>query len=147
MIVHELHHGVAQGVHELAVRHVVGEVRRLEELLAAAGAEQVAQAPSQAFHAVGAAGDVQTEVIGKNALDREVVLLVGEVVLQGRELGGVGGVGGMPRVFRQLTDLGEALGGGVVDLGALELAAAVDDRLEHAVLGRVVVVARLHEVE
>ena len=103
-------HGVAQGVHELAVGHAVGELGDTEEALAAAGAEQVAQAPREALHAVGAPRDVDTERVLQDPLHRQVVLLVGVGVLERGELGGVRAVGGMPRILGELADLGQPLG-------------------------------------
>ena len=146
---HVIDQRIANSSHGLFVGHIVGKIGHLEELLAATRAKQVIHAPAQALEAVGTARKVEP-VLAHDALDRQVILLISICILERRELLWIGSIRGMPGILGKLAQLGKLVSLFVVNhvIGvALKFAAAIDDRLEHAVLLRIVAVALLHEVD
>ena len=148
--------GKARG--DLAVRHGVVDVGRLDELLHTARAKQVAHAPRQAAHGVRAVVDSDAIIATEDALGLLVVVLVRIRILKRGKLRGVRFVCGVPRAVDQPAKVAQAvlgrgvakridLLGGIVRivgvLGAVDDGVALgDDLFEHGVFGGIVVVDR-----
>ena len=142
---HVIDHAVGERRHKLAVGHIVGKIRPTEEVPATTGAAHVGDAPHHALDAIGAARNINAQAALEPRLGHRIVRVVRIRILQSRKLSRIGVISTLEGLLYNTAQLGKlvVLVHGIARVG--NLAAAINRILEHAVLGRIVVVNLLHK--